>query len=78
MNNPIKKLAEDMNKHFSKEDIQTANKYMKRCSASLVMREMHSKATGYHLISARMAIINKTRNRRWRRFPLLETHVSVN
>jgi hypothetical protein len=68
INEPIKKWVSELNRTFSKEEIQMTKKHMKKCSPSLSIKEMQMKTTlRFHLTPVRIAIIRDiTNNRCWR------------
>ena len=67
INDSMKKLAKELNRHFFKEDIQIANKHMKRCSTSLIIREMKIKTTmRYLFMPVKWVVLQKsTSNKCW-------------
>jgi hypothetical protein len=62
----MKKWVPELNREFSKEEVQMASKYMKKCLTSLAITEMQIKTTlRFHLISFRLAIFKIKNNKCW-------------
>jgi hypothetical protein len=62
----MKKLAHELNREFLKEELQMANKYMKKCSTSLAIKEMQIKTIlRFHLITIRMPIFKSKNKKFW-------------
>jgi hypothetical protein len=65
-NTPMNRWAHELNREFSKEEVQMANKYVKKCSTSMVINEMKIKTTlRFHLLPVRIAIIKGNNNQHW-------------
>jgi hypothetical protein len=64
INTPVKEWAHELNRESSKEEVQMASKYMKKCSISLIIKEMQIKTTlRFHLTPVKMVIINCNYNK---------------